>query len=314
MTLLTELILACSKNFDDGTYPPEVYFYLLDRVREAKSPDALGSALMHLLAWKDGKVRKDAKGPYKTLRPKDSYRVGNTKPNTLSDRHEKILKSEEFFAWASEVRKTRTFDADLISDLQQTFGLWKEMAIVMPAFLIHCLRPPIYPIVDRYVIVVYNIFQSNSPSLRANPTRITAKAYSDYHSWWLRLVQEVGVRPLSAEINQLKDIDSGIWSLGKSISSRAKEMLKSEEENESSSIDQIDDRSAGKKGGSPPRGTKSPEFRTRAIELWRKGDTQAKAIQKAAMEMRIDLKDSYQRYPGSHFDRWRKQGHWNRQD
>jgi hypothetical protein len=32
------------------------------------------------------------------------------------------------------------------------------------------------------------------------------------------------------------------------------------------------------------------------------------------MEMRIDLKDSYQRYPGSHFDRWRKQGHWNRQD
>lgn len=56
-----------------------------------------GSALMHLLAWKDGKVRKAADGSNKTLRPKDSYHVGNTKPNTLSGRHEKILKSKEFF-------------------------------------------------------------------------------------------------------------------------------------------------------------------------------------------------------------------------
>jgi hypothetical protein len=266
---------------------------------------------VHLLAWKDGKVRRDTKGLYETRRPNISYRVEQTKPNTLGLRHEKILKSKEFFSWASKVRKTRHFDTGLIDELQEEFTLWKT--IVMPVFLLHCLRPPIFPIVDRYVIVVYNIFQQ-AQAERANPKRITAKAYGKYHSWWLRVVNEAGIRPLSAEINQLKDMDSGIWALGKSISSRAKELIESMDEDLKESSNVV--RGAG--DGQPlleveyTLGTESKEFKTRAIELWRQGKTQANAIQRAAQEMGISLKRSYVAYPGSHFDRWRKQGYWKK--
>ena len=54
-------------------------------------------------------------------------------------------------------------------------------------------------------------------------------------------------------------------------------------------------------------GTDSPEFKQRAVELARTM-TQKEAIQRAAGDFGIKLKPSYLRYPGSHFDRWRKQG------
>ncbi len=311
MTLLIDLINAYKKNFDDETYPPEIYFHLLDRVQEAKSPEELGSALVHLISWKDGKVRRDAAGPHKTQRPNVSYTVKKPKPNTLGSRHEDILKSKRFFDWASKLRTTQKFDADLILDLTKTFGLWKS--VVIPAFLVHCLRPQIYPIVDRYVIVVYNIFQPDANALRADPLNITAKAYNDYHSWWLRVMNEAGIQPLAAEINQLKDIDSGIWSLGKYISLRAKEIASIGDEMELQSNPdtgdaphQHDDYDAHRPS------TKSPEFRKRVIEIWKKGKgsiTQTTAIKKAADEMGITLKGSYIAYPGSHFDRWRRQGY-----
>jgi hypothetical protein len=60
-------------------------------------------------------------------------------------------------------------------------------------------------------------------------------------------------------------------------------------------------------------GTDSKEFKARAVALWRNGKTQAEAIRVAAEEMGIVLKQSYSSYPGSHFDRWRKQGFWSRE-
>jgi hypothetical protein len=238
--------------------------------------------------------------------------VEQTKPNTLGSRHESILRSDKFFSWACKVRTLLHFDIGLINDLQEDFKLWST--IVIPVFVLHCLRPQIYPIVDRFVIVVFNILQPQKTA-RANPKRITAEAYSSYHAWWLRLLNEAGVQPLCAEINQLKEIDAGIWAMGKSISSSANEIIASLEDD----LDQPSNTPGGHKDGhvlvhahtSPAPGTESRDFKTRSIELWRAGKTQANAIKAAAEEMGIRLKPSYTAYPGSHFDRWRKQGYEN---
>ncbi len=56
-------------------------------------------------------------------------------------------------------------------------------------------------------------------------------------------------------------------------------------------------------------GTGSKEFKSLAVEYKnKKGLTQGKAIKKAAEDLGINLKPSYLQYPGSHFERWRKQG------
>jgi hypothetical protein len=313
MSMLTELVLSFAERFDDRTYPTDIYFHLLDRIREASSAKELGTALAHALAWKDGKVRRDQHGPYATQHSDMSYRVEQTKPNTLGSLHEKILSSDEFFSWACKVRKLQYFDIALVNDLQDDFKLWST--IVMPVFLLHCLRPQIYPIVDRFVIVAFNILQPLQAA-RVNPKRITAEAYGSYHAWWLRLLQEAGISPWRAEINQLKDIDAGVWALGKSMSSRARGIVESlEEDLDGPAADITPSQRNGHllmhthKHATP--GTATKEFKTRAIKLWRAGKTQANAIKIAADELGIQLKQSYIAYPGSHFDRWRKQGYEN---
>ena len=53
--------------------------------------------------------------------------------------------------------------------------------------------------------------------------------------------------------------------------------------------------------------TNSPEFKNRALGYCQ-SMKQAEAIQRAATDLNINLKPSYLQYPGSHIDRWRKQG------
>jgi hypothetical protein len=313
MTLLLDAIRGHVPSFDDTVYPTDIYYYLLKRVRETKSPDELGSALAHLLAWKDGKVRRDHTGPHVAY-PNRSYRVERTKPNTLNARHEGVLRSEAFFTWALVIRDAEHFDATLIETLQEQFPLWTS--IVLPVFVLHCLRPAIYPIVDRYVIAVFNILRPPYAA-QFRPTRITVDAYEAYHQWWLQLMREAGIQPLSAELNELKEIDSGIWALGKSISKQAKELGASTEDDPELPAGKR--REAGGSGtalatrGAERLGTDSKEFKTRAIALWQGGRTQADAVKVAAEEMGITLKRSYSAYPGSHFDRWRKQGFWSKE-
>jgi hypothetical protein len=312
MTVLLDAIRGHAPSFDDTVYPTDIYYHLLKRVREANSPEELGSALVHLLAWKDGKVRRDRMGPYVAYANR-SYRVERTKPNTLSTRHEGVLKSEAFFTWARVIRNAEHFDATLIETLQEQFPLWTS--IVLPVFVLHCLRPPIYPIVDRYVIAVFNILRPPYAA-QFRPTRITVDAYEAYHQWWLQLMKEAGIQPLSAELNELKEIDSGIWALGKSISKQVKELSAfTEDEPELAAGNRyVSDgsRTVLAARGAAPLGTDSKQFKARAIALWKGGRTQADAIRVAAEEMGIALKRSYSAYPGSHFDRWRKQGFWSR--
>lgn len=309
MNLLVEAIRGYAPAFDDVVYPTDVYYHLLKQVREATSAEALGSALIHLLAWKDAKIRRDSKGPY-TFHPTRSYRIERTKPHTVSVRHEAILSSPEFFSWARPIRTAEHFDAALIEDLQQQFPLWTS--IVLPVFVLHCLRPAIYPIVDRYVMVVFNLLRPPHAA-RFAPTRITMDAYEAYHQWWRQLMKEAEIQPLSAELNELKELDSGIWALGKAIANQATEAS----QRSGATTNALSTFSVSQAGKTPwageALGTDSKEFKTRAIELWQGGRTQADAIQVTATEMGISLKRSYSAYPGSHFDRWRKQGFWSRE-
>jgi hypothetical protein len=192
--------------------------------------------------------------------------------------------------------------------------LWTS--IVLSVFVLHCLRPPIYPIVDRYVIAVFNILRPPHAA-QFRPTRITVDAYEAYHQWWLQLMKEAGIQPLAAELNELKEIDSGIWALGKSISKQAHELstfTETDSDLVAGSRDESDGpRTAVAVRSAAPLGTDSKEFKCRAIALWKGGRTQADAIKVAAEEMAIALKRSYRAYPGSHFDRWRKQGFWSKE-
>jgi len=313
LSLLTELIFSYTGSFDDASYPPDVYFHLLDLIREATSGDQLGTALTHALAWKDGRIRLDANGQHTTLSTHASYLVEQTKSDVMNSDDQQLLNSDEFFTWACRVRRLQRFDSGLINDLQSKFKLWSSIAI--PVFVLHCLRPQIYPVVDRYVIVLFNILQPQQ-MVRKNPRKITLQTYCSYHAWWLRLLNEAGISPLSAEINQLKDIDAGISAFGKSLSTRANNILQSSGDEISPPIDHPTSgthesiHTQSRRHDAP--GTESGQFKRRAIFLWKeKGKTQASAIKVAAEEMGIELKKSYIAYPGSHFDRWRKQGYGN---
>ncbi len=128
-------------------YNRMVYYHLLEQVRSASTPADLGEALSQALAWKDGKIRRDPNGPYVAFPCNTRYRVEQTKPNTLSENHRQILSSDDFYEWAMRAREMQYFDVALIHDLDRRFGLWSS--VVIPVFVLHCLRPQIYPIVDR---------------------------------------------------------------------------------------------------------------------------------------------------------------------
>ena len=312
MNLLLDAIRSHAASFDDLQYPTDVYYHLLTLVREANSPKQLGGALAHLIAWNNGKVRRDSTGAH-TAYPNRRFSVGRTKPSTLSAQHEAVLTSKEFYAWACTVRSSGHFDAALIETLQEDFKLWK--GVVLPVFVLHCLRPPIYPIVDVYAMLVFNLLRPSYGSRRFRKSGITVDDYVDYHKWWLQLMKEAEIPQLSAELNELKEIDSGISALGRAMFKQAKELTLSEDDLESTEHhpQALPDLASRRNAVAKDRpGTDSKEFKMRAIVLWKGGRTQADALQVAAKEMGITLKKSYSRYPGSHFDRWRKQGFWKR--
>lgn len=305
MSILSDHILSLSSQFDDATYPYEVYRYLLEQLAMAKSPAALSHTVSHLLAWKDGKIRCDSSGEYQTDTGVN-YRVGKTKPNTLDDRHIKIFERDDFFQWACTVRELSTFDIHHLDALQGSrFDLWSST--VIPAFLLHCLQPRIYPIVDRWVIVTFNDFQP-SWAVPAPPKNITIDDYMQYRAWWRRLLLEAGLDPLTCSLKSLKDLDSGIWAWGKrsqqlSSTPTANPISNNAEEDYSITPSAIQPLISAKTAD-----TGSDEFKRYAVALWKGGETQANAMRKAAMEFGIQLKPSYLAYPGSHFDRWKKQG------
>lgn len=291
MSILIKLIRSKAKNFNDNIYPTSVYYYLLDKVRQAQTANELGDALIHALAWKDGKIRMAIDGPHVIQASGLRYTVSRARPNTLSERHETILRSDEFFNWAGETRHIDYFDPGSINILCERFQLWSS--IVIPVFILHCLRPQVFPIIDRWVLRAFCFI--NNDDLKG--IKVTSASYTSYQGWWLELLAESGLSPLCAQINQLKEIDAGLWVLGKQLADL--------EGKESGDLSDLDEHQNGAESA-PVTGTDSDVFKRRAVEL-SKTMTQREAIQQAAGELGIKLKPSYLKYPGSHFDRWRRQ-------
>lgn len=302
MTLMIELISSVAEAFDGQSYPEDIYYFLLEKVRSAANPEDLGFALGHLLSWKDGKIRRDPAGEFEASMAGVRYKVSKARGNTWGPRHQQILASPQFFAWACQVRTLQHFDAGLIPAMHQQFRLWSENAIVLPAFLLHCLRPQIFPILDRWVLLAHALYAN--PRDLAPPPKASLASYQRYQEWWLQILQEAGIAPLGAPLNQLKRIDAGLWALGK----RAAQLAPTIPLGDSSDLDE-QDASAPAQAVSPATlGTDSLAFKQRAVALRNEGLTQREAILQAGAQLNIELKPSYLAYPGSHFDRWKKQG------
>ncbi len=281
---LGELLCRLAADFDDASYPGDVYFEMLKRVRLAYTPAELANALALGLAWKDGKVRRDPNGEGVLKRSSARYRVSTTRPNTLDARHLKILASKSFFTWAMRVKSMATFEPGLIRALHR-FGLWSS--VVIPGFLLHCLNPHVYPIVDRRVI--YAHLKLTGALAHRSPS-ITISRYAAYRAWWLQLSTSMGRAPGSVTIESLKEIDSGLWVYGRRAA-------QSEESN-----------ARGAEGRLSNHGHINQSFKELCFALHNIGMTQRKAMEAAAAHLNVELKPSHLKHPGSHFHRWRQQG------
>lgn len=300
MTILVETLKALATSFDDRKYPTGVYFFLLDELARASTPTRVSSILAQLIAWKDGKVRYTAAGPFTENRTCRRYSVGKPRPNVLSVEKEQTLSSQAFFAWARNTRETAVFEIGLLNELA-TFRLWRPDALVMPVFVLHCLQPRVFPIADVWVFLAHKLLTKPEEAALIDSLSEVDR-YKVYQEWWLRVVLEAEIDPATAPIEEVKTMDSGIWAFGK--------------------------RAAALLGAGNPRGRKPPaksplagdqrimndaegSLKHRAVAIWnagKPGKSQATAIAEAARELGIELKPSYRAYPGSHFWRWRQQG------
>ncbi len=298
MTIFSDLLENFSDDFDNKTYPTNVYFYLLKKIKLANSPEELGVALSHMLAWKDGKVRLSNSGSELMEITGLRYSISSPKPNTLNQNHIDVLKSNDFFNWAKKVQDHNSFDNKLITELNKKFNLWAT--IVIPAFLLHCLNSRHYPILDRWVLNSYAFFK-NDPNKNLNAT---LDNYIGYQIWWKQVLIEVYPDSFILTDEQLKAVDASLWALGKHLYS-----LQGNLGRYLSDVGDLDELPIKATSTPITVGTDSDIFKRRAVEL-SKLFNQRNAIKQAAEEFGIDLscKPSYLQYPGSHFDRWRKQG------
>lgn len=326
MSIFVEQLQRCALSFDDQKFPLDAYFSLLDEVAQADTPERLASALEKLLAWKDGKIRRNffRHGP-DNGQFIDRFSVSQTRPNTCSARHVAVMKSGEFFKWAQSIRRHDVFDADALLALgPQGFNLWKST--VIPGFVLHTLQPRCYAIVDQWVVLAQVLMD---PDCQASPRKLDTAAYVDYHAFWRKTLQEAGVDAATAPLAEIKRIDAGLWVFGKTAQERITRVVgleEADEDGESSragaalvnspvALGQDETvRTAAIAAFTPAEGvsTDSAEFKQKAISLHVQNKmSQGAAIEAAARHFGIDLRDkpSYQKYPGSHFDRWRKQGY-----
>ena len=299
------LVCEAAKDFDDRRYPFTVYLDFCARLARAPSPHALADALACALAWKDGKVQVDPNGDHETETDSVPYRIGRAKPNTYSDRHRQVFETESFSLWAASVRGIREFDPLKLSDLRNVFHLWQSS--VIPAFVLHCLNPRVFPLVDQHVIRACNFFERGE--LKAD---VNFDSYASYRAFWLKLVYEAGVEVETATLQELKAIDAGLWVLGKRLARgrpAGQPMADDADCGRTVSLSAVASSQVDRSDviGHPVLTTASLQFKQRAVHL-AKTMSQGRAIAVAAEELGIDLKPSHCRYPSSIFDSWRKQG------
>src|SRR5713226_7890494 len=79
-----------SRDFDLRKYPKDFYLQTLRAVQGARNESQLHVGIVHLLTWKDGKIREDRTGPIEVGGVR--YSAGKVKPNIYSpDTHDRQL-------------------------------------------------------------------------------------------------------------------------------------------------------------------------------------------------------------------------------
>lgn len=285
---MNSFIESWASKYDEEKYSTRFYFDLINKVHTSTNPEDLGSSIIHLLHWKDGKVYKSNMG--QVIVNGFSYSLGQPKPNTYNPKkHSRILTSKDFYNWARKVIEDNRFSCSHLEALRGSpFALWSKSSIVIPAFVMHILSPKIYPLYDQHVERAKRALLAQT--LNANSTELNIDTYKCYQEYFLDLTKEYATRN---SIEAYKKIDEALWSFGKWLKGTSlinggnRNKLIAKNENNTSAPDDA--------------------FKKQVLQLIDDGLTQLEAIKKTAVDRGVTLKDSYYIHPGSHIHRWRKQ-------
>jgi hypothetical protein len=204
------------------------------------------------------------------------------------------------------------FSEEHLETIKGRFELWsKATSLVIPAFLLHILNPRVFPIFDQHVERARRFFTGLTPN--SGSADITLDDYVSYHEFWLEWLVDCGIDPFCAEHARIKQVDDALWSIGKCLSGRQNSRTKRAQRPRTSSARG----SSGGQYGDPSQAdggihtTSSPKFINRVFS-YLQSMTQSQAMDRAGQEIGVKLPTSYLRHPGSHIDRWRKQGYPDR--
>lgn len=301
---MKKLLGHWSTQFQSNRFPLEYYNACLEGLRTAIDPLTLKFYLSLILHWKDGKVRNDPHGETELVGMR--FSIAPAKPHTYAEeKHGAVFATPEFFQWAQLVKSRSSFRADDLDGFTQTFDLYNTASVVIPSFILHVLNPRIFPLFDQHVDRARRFFRADMTFTQT--ATLTRFDYVAYESFWAALIASVGMTKSTVGMTDLKQIDNALWAMGKAIKTQrennepnARPLMPAPERNPV--------RPRAGQVGQQVMNTGSPEFK-RLVLSYLPAMTQREAMQRAARELNVALTSSYLQYPGSHIDRWRKQGH-----
>ena len=300
--VVQQFIDTWSQSFDDSKYPRAFYLACIDVIRSTRDARTLSEYFGYVLHWKDGKVRHDSEG---TLRiASDLYRIKPSKQNTFDpERHMPIFQSDEFWEWSQMVMSLETFKPNRLKELQGArFNLWSENSLVIPAFVLHVLNPTTYPLFDQHVNRAMFVLSNRTAQVTQNRS-LLVEDWIEYEAFWRHMVNDL-YPDGNPSLQDLKKVDEALWSFGRWLKTIQSKQPTSENDRESQR------RTIPMKAVRPSKTGFSPdnEFKRAVMALVRSGIKQGEAMLTVAQQREVQLKPSYFEYPGSHIDRWRKQG------
>jgi hypothetical protein len=274
---------AWSTKFQLDKYPLDFYTQNIQDIQLADTPVKVGELIINLLHWKDGKVRKDANGDTKV--GDRTYTLLQTKPNTYDElKHKQILCSSDFYVWVKEVSSLTKFDSNKVTDIAQKFQLYGKETLVIPTFILHVINPIIFPLYDQHVERAKRALLAEN--LDFKPTDLGLKLYLDYQSFFNSLLEDYS----DLSLQNVKKIDSALWSFGKSLKIRKVKKYKVKTRSDESNY------------------VPEEKFKMEVLDrLNDRNDSQGEVMKQVAQEHGVTLASSYYDYPGSHIYRWRKQ-------
>jgi hypothetical protein len=284
-------VVQWSQKFNKGKYPPEFYFGCLQKIREALETNdkrKLAKHLSHILHWKDGKVKIDEIGT--TSLNGRHYSLGNPKPNTLNVNHNAIFSTSSFFNWAKELSICKKFDPNKVNDLKKDpFQLYGRNSFVIPFFILHSISPLVFPLYDQHVERAKRIF-TGAHQLNKDHSDLNIATYREYEKFFNDFIRSSSEANQIESINWRKTVDDALMAFGSWLTTYI-----SKKEKNGNVLSRTDYHRP------------SRAFKSMVIDLISSGKTQRQAMEIAAKEHKLKLRDSYFKYPGSHIYNWRTQ-------